>query len=178
MMAQLMQPPFEELETLVKDRLRLCAMEIHGVERAWANPPGRQVQRDDMPCAYSLSGPTFRPSQNSRTQGDLVYGRRFNQRFLIAPFSDGADDYEVGSEIQARGDTLLARILLYYQGHPRLHLQETPPLKCVQYLEDVQDSGIILALGPGGVECAAIDVTIGVVMRTVVPKALTLYREP
>lgn len=178
-MAQLLQPPFEELEALVKDRLRLCALEIHGVVGAWTNQPASRIDVTDMPCAYSYSGPTFTPSQNSRTQGDHLYGRRFIQRFLIVPWGKGLDDPETGGELQSRADAFLGRIKLYYAGHPRLHLQETPPLKYVQYLEFVEDSGLEVGPSPGGGgQCASIDVTIGVVMRQLVPKALTIYREP
>ena len=176
-MTQLLQPPFDEIESLVKERLRDCALEIYGVQHAWANPPSVKFQREDCPCAYGMTAATVPVQNNSPSHNDLLYGRNFVQRFMIAPFKDGVDDIEMGSEIQQTGDVLISRILLYYHAHPRLHLQNQPPLKYVQYLQSVVDSGIVLRPAAGGKMFAAIDVTITTVLRRNIPKALTIWRE-
>lgn len=158
------------LEWSVAERLAACGLEM-GATRTWVVPPGQKIQREDMPCAYTLIGPTYQPV--TVAQGILTVARTYIQRVLIMPWEGKPTDVNEGHEAVVKAIAWAGRLHAYYHDRPQLNTQELPALRYCKSIFSTSDSGLVQRTAPGGTLCAAVDFSLNIIMTA---KANKIYR--
>ena len=161
-----------KFDELVAERLALCGLDM-GLSRTWATAPASAVEREELPCAYTLFGATFAPSVV--TQGLVNIGRTYIQRFLLLPFDAGATDSLEGAEANVLGSEWLARLHFYYHARPRLGSASFADLRYCHGIRQITDSGLVIRRAPGGASYAAIDLSLNIVMAAASDRVATPY---
>lgn len=157
-----------DFSALVCERLAACALDMGiGIKRAWNTPPSKKIQRTDCPCSFTLVGATY--DRVSTSRGVLEIPRTYIQRFLVMPFSGGADDIRTGSESLTRANDLIDKIHAYYQAHALLHTAALESLRYCKGIERISDSGPVARIAPGGGQYTAIDFSINIRMAGNIP---------
>lgn len=158
------------LEALVCERLRLCAEDM-GLKRAWDTPPSSRIERDDMPCAYTLIGPTFAAQTQVSARGLIVIPRNYVFRVILWPMQAGTDDQAGGAEGTRLALEWTTKVHLYFASHPRLSTSTLEDLRWCQGIVGsagqspiLSDTGFVERRVPGGETAGAIDFTLPIVM--------------
>lgn len=146
---------------LVLERLQVCANDF-GMKRTWKTAPKTQITAHDTPAAFGLIGGTFAPV--GITSGQTQVGRTYIQRVLLAPFDGRAESLEGGSEVQLLALDWIDLIHQYYHDRPYLQTETAPPLRYCKGLVSSTDSGLVQRTAPGGIQFAAIDFNLNIVM--------------
>lgn len=146
---------------LVTTRLAANGLEL-GLKRTWATAPKRKFIREDSPCAYTLIGGTFSPTVKSK--GKVSVYRNYVQRFLLMPFAGGIEDLQGGAESNLLTLQWIDKIAFYYHEHDRLSTAELAPLRYCEGVLAVSDPGLVLRKAPGGLQFAAIEITLSILM--------------
>lgn len=161
-----------KFDELVAERLAACGLDM-GLTRTWSTAPASAIERNDLPCAYTLFGATFAPSVLS--QGTVKIGRTYIQRVLLLPFDGGVTDSLEGAEANVLGSEWLARLHFYYHSRPRLGTSALAELRYCEGIMQITDSGLVIRRAPGGGSYAAIDVSLNIVMGALADRVTTPY---
>lgn len=159
-------PAYPLMSSNVQNRMAACAIEL-GCALSWATAPRMKIEREGIPAAYGLLGVTSIPSVQSR--GVMKVSRVFTQRFLLFPYTGGADIESGGAEGNLIALEWIDKIHFYYHSHDTLATETLAPLRnCV--VTNVADTGLIARKAPGGNMFAAIDASITVLMAANLPR--------
>lgn len=166
---------------LVLERLALCGLDM-GLERTSKTAPQTKLDRDDLPFAYGLMGGFFAPVNTAA--GIVKVPRTYIQRILIYPIGGGINDIDDGAESNVRALEWIDRAHFYYAARPNLQIEISELFPDgyaeLDYCEGVMgttDSGLVSRPAPGGLQCAAIDVSINIIMAARVNRVASPYRE-
>lgn len=159
---------------MVHERLRFTGVDI-GFKRAWDYAPARKITRVDMPSCYSITGATFSPTINSN--GLVKESRAYVQRFLLMPFAGGIADHVAGNEASQMADEWINKIIFYYMERQLLSTSTLAPLQYCKGVLSSSDPGFVTRRAPGGLLCAAIDLTLNVTMEARAEKRRIPYED-
>jgi hypothetical protein len=142
-----------------------------GVSDASKTAPKMKLERERLPYAYGMMAGLFEPVIRS---GNIIkVARTYIQRFLIYPVAGGQDDIEDGAESNIRALDWIDIGHAYYAAHPTLGIGVDstavpgglPELVgCEGVISTGDPGGLIARRAPGGLNCAAIDLQLNIIM--------------
>lgn len=157
----------DDFEGIITERLKMCHAEIEGIIRSDELPPVKPLEIGELPATYNLLGPMLGKIPSAAIgAGQVVVGRQYIARLLLAPVGTAEEIEGVGAEAIYQARVFIKRFRNYYLNHPRLK-PDAAGYQDLRLTQDVQflDSGPVARNGPGGALYFAVDFQLDIYMR-------------